>query len=187
MTTMTPRPGLPLANRLAAARPERSADVTVPINYNELRSLANELREGGMSVPDIARKLDLPRSTIYAWLPKEHDSARVSEMARMRGQGMTNMEIAEHFGITRQRVAAILGPTARRGRVADPRAAVRVRLTPADVEKVVRIAERLGLRITSGAEAGRGSINAMLEEIAAGNLTLAWREGRNAYTRLIDE
>jgi DNA-binding MarR family transcriptional regulator len=108
-------------------------------------------------------------------------------MATMRNQGMTNKEIAEHFGITRQRVAAILGPSARRGRPTDPRAAVRIRLTPRDVEKVVRTAERLGLRITSGAEAGRGSINALLEEIATGNLTVAWREGRNAFTRLIDQ
>jgi transposase len=161
--------------------------VTVPINYNELRSLAAELREGGMSVPDIARKLDLPRATIYAWLPKGHDTARVAEMAQMRGRGMTNMEIAKHFGITRQRVAAILGPTARRGRVADPRSAVRVRLSSADVERVIGTAERLGLRITSGAEAGRGSINALLEEIATGNLAVAWREGRTAFTRLIDE
>jgi transposase len=160
---------------------------TAPIDYRKLRNLASELREGGMSVPEIARKLDLPRSTIYAWLPKDHDGSRVAQMATMRNQGMTNKEIAEHFGITRQRVAAILGPSARRGRPTDPRAAVRIRLTPRDVEKVVRTAERLGLRITSGAEAGRGSINALLEEIATGNLTVAWREGRNAFTRLIDQ
>jgi orotate phosphoribosyltransferase-like protein len=160
---------------------------TTPINYAKLRDLALEMREGGLGVPEIARELELPRSTIYAWLPKEDDGSRAARMARMREQGRTNKEIAEKFNITRQRVSAILGPTTRRGRMPDPRQAIRVRLTADAVNRLVATADTLGLRITSGAEAGRGSINALLDEIAAGNLRVTWKEGRTAFTRLIDQ
>jgi orotate phosphoribosyltransferase-like protein len=163
-----------------------TAQEATGIDYAKLRDLAMEMNEAGLTVPAIARELELPRSTIYAWLPKGNDGSRAARMAQMREQGMTNKEIAARFNITRQRVSAILGPSARRGRPADPRTAVRVRLSSRDVEQVVAVAERLGLRITSGAEAGRGSINALLEEIAAGNLRVAWRDGRTAYTRLIE-
>lgn len=155
------------------------------INYAKLRDQALELHDGGMSAPEIARMLDLPRATIYAWLPKSPDDAKIARMLAMREQGMTNSEIGQHFQISRQRVAAAIGPTTRRGRPVDERTAVRVRLTPANVERVVAIAANLGIRVESGAQAGRGSINALLDEIATGNLKVAWKPGRNGYTSLI--
>ena len=157
-----------------------------PVDHAALRDRAVELRGSGLSIPQIAIALDVPRSTVYSWLPKDDDDSRFAQMARMRESGMTNTQIGEAFGITRQRVSAVLGPSARRGRPAEKRTAVRVRLEAPRVNRLVAIAERLGIRIGAGANAGRGSINALLEEIATGNLVIAWKDGKTGYTHLID-
>jgi len=155
-------------------------------DLKELRTKALALRKKGLSIPQIANELGIPRVTVYSWLPETDDKdGRFAKMVAMREQGMTNIEIAEHFGTSHQYVSKVLGPSVRRGRRADPRDRIQVRLESRDHETLVGLAENLGIRIPSGQAAGRGSINALLEEIARGRLKVAWSKGHTPHTHLV--
>lgn len=152
-----------------------------------LRDEALRLHRDGMPIPKIAETLGVPRITAYSWIPRPGEESQFAQMASLRASGMTNQEIARRFGVSRQRVSAVLGPSSRRGRAADSRRAVRVRLDERDADRIVSIADGLGIRVGGGAQAGRGSVNGLLAEIAAGNLVVVWNDGHTNYSHLLDE
>lgn len=81
------------------------------------RREALRLHAAGVSKLAIGIQLGVSRKTVFNWLPPSHPRAERkvtrAELEALRCQQFTNIEIARQSGISRQRVAQILGPIPR--------------------------------------------------------------------------
>ncbi len=142
---------------------------------------ARKLRAEGCSKPAIARELGVSLATIKNWLPAERprptQRADRAQLLAMREQGrLTNSEIARRTGISRQRVAQILGPIPRY--VEGERQSVTISLPVHDLERLRDMAQHLGYLSWAGTLSGQGSVSAMIGAIAEGQLELRPRRKR---------
>lgn len=131
------------------------------------------LREAGRSLAEIAEELGVHRMTVVSWLPtrQEEESGIREEMARMRLKGMSNIEIAEAMGTSRNRVGALLGPAPRVGPPTDERRKIVVRVADKDYDRIVARLAELGIP-HEGVKNRPHPLTVMLEHIAAGDLIL---------------
>lgn len=149
---------------------------------HRLRAEALQLAEQGMSIREIAKRLGVPRITVFSWVPRAEESVQFKQMADMRAKGMTNIEIARELGTTRHRVGAVLGPTSRRGRRPENRRRIVARLSDKHLNRLSMTANDLGL---PALEPSRMA-TAILEEIGAGRLEVDWKDGYNAFSHLVE-
>ncbi len=154
-------------------------------NTAHLRAEAIRLAGEGKTIKEIADQMEVPRITVFSWVPRAEESAQFQEMAAMRAEGMTNIQIAEALGTTRHRVGAILGPTARRGRRPEQRRRIVARLSEGNLDRLTDEAQRLGIYGVAGGEPSRMA-TLILEEIGAGRLEVNWKNGHNAFSHLVD-
>lgn len=148
---------------------------TVDPRQAEARRL---FHDEGLRKAEIARRLAVNVNTVQTWLPSDSvltDHARRRRAAALRARGATNVEIGTELGISRQRVAQLLGPVAAPSM--GPADRVTVNLPRATAEAMRRRAKALGLRSYRGARSGEGSIARLLEAIRTGELELRRRGG----------
>lgn len=138
------------------------------------RSEARRLQAAGMSVRQIAARMDLPPTTIQNWLPTEEEAGQFARWARLRAAGLSNTAIAEREGVNRQRVAAVLGPVPRRKTSGQRKP---LDLSPATWNGARNAAAALGLKAVQGSAEGTGSVGMLLDALAAGELKIEWRDG----------
>ncbi len=93
---------------------------------------------------------------------------RRERMFELEKNGMTRSKIGKVYGISRQRVAQIMGPIEFRGH----RKEIHVYAVPELFQKVVDIADHFGLHHKAGATAGQGSVGLLIEQIALGQLSV---------------
>ena len=110
--------------------------------------------------------------TITTTLTREERDARDNEMQDLRRQGLTNVQIAEQMGVTRQRVHQVLGPV----RPAPAEDKITVVGTKKGIERLRELAVQHGYRTTSGPKAGQGSVSLLLGAVARGELEIRRRK-----------
>jgi predicted DNA-binding protein (UPF0251 family) len=129
------------------------------------RREALRLHAAGVSKLAIGIQLGVSRKTVFNWLPPTHPRAERkvtrAELEALRCQQFTNIEIARQSGISRQRVAQILGPIPR-----PHREMKKVFVHIPDVEAIRDVAKSLGYRVAKGPYSGEGNISALLAAIA---------------------
>lgn len=151
-------------------------------NVAHMRSKAIRMHGEGMRARDIAKELGVPPLAVHNWLPGSTGDTQFETMAAMRAKGMTNIEIAEHTGVSRQRVSKVLGPV-RRPTTSDIRTTIRV---PRElIDGLNAIAEGLGLQRGKSSDK-YSQIVYMLAEIAAGRITVKWKTGHGPFSYLAD-
>jgi hypothetical protein len=100
--------------------------------------------------------------------PQLQDSRRES-MLELISRGWSRSQIAKQYGISRQRVAQIVGLAPNRGK----RQEIHVYALPEAFKEVANIALEKGLRHQAGGTAGGGSVGRLIEQIAEGKLVIA--------------
>jgi DNA-binding transcriptional regulator LsrR (DeoR family) len=100
--------------------------------------------------------------------PDDVAQARLERMRDLEKNGWNRKQIGQEYGISRQRVAQLLGRLPDRGR----RGEVHIYIVPEAYEKIVEMAEGYGLRHRAGRTAGQGSVGLLLEQVAQGNLKI---------------
>lgn len=151
-------------------------------NIAHLRKRAIRLHNRGMRVRDISRELQVPPLAVKNWLPGKSGDDQFETMAAMRARGMTNVEIAEHTGLSRQRVGHVLGAV-RKPRQAD--ISTRIRVQREAAEGMIRVAEELGIH--PGKRSDKYSqVARLMEDIVAGRIELKWKPGHGPFSYLAD-
>lgn len=137
----------------------------------QMRHDARRLQAEGLSIRQVAAKLDLPPTTVANWLPTAAERSQFDRMMRLRLEGMNNQQIADQLGVIRQRVAAVLGPVPRRKTRGKRRT---IDLSPETWDGARQVARDLGLRAVQGSAEGTGSIGMLLDAIAYGEVSVTW-------------
>src|SRR5215204_2754247 len=85
-----------------------------PEEINEMRVTATKMRAEGKTLQEIGDALGISKTGVWIYLPAEDDEQSREAAMRMRSmrneEGMNNSEIADIMGVSRQRVAQVLGP-----------------------------------------------------------------------------
>lgn len=103
-------------------------------------------------------------------MPTEFDERRIQTMRKLEANGWNRTEIAEKYGITRARVAQLLGHIPNVGG-RKPRV---VYVLDGPWQKAEKRAKKLKLFIRSGPTAGSGSVATMIEKIGTGELVVSY-------------
>lgn len=133
---------------------------------------ANELAAEGKTYKQIARALGVPPLEVYASIPDTGEDSSFAQMARLASHGLSNAQIAQRLGVTRQAVSKQLGPRERRGETV-----VRnMRMKPGTFDRMRELASDLGYLAGRGIDPHAGSIGRLLDAIAAGEVKIARSE-----------
>lgn len=100
--------------------------------------------------------------------PQEIHFERKQKMQALEAAGWTRKAIAEHEGISRQRVTQILGPADK----SENQKEYHHYINENSYEKVMGIAKKLNLFLRSGKNIGKGSVTKLIEQIGEGRLTV---------------
>ena len=159
-----------------------------PDEINEMRKLATKMRAEGSTLQEIGDAIGISKTGVWIYLPAEDDDNTREAAMRMRSmrneEGMNNSEIAEIMGISRQRVAQVLGPIGE-DTLASRVAGLREVRLPVEAIPVIREkARELGYINTRGVNAMEGSIPLLIRAIANGEIALIRMRGaRNSPVR----
>jgi transposase len=147
-----------------------------------LKERAVAMHQAGQSRYAISKALGVSTKTLRAWLPGAYDSAAASrqvagrrdEVLALHAQGLTGSEIARRLGISRARVAVLLGNQP--GKRFPGTESVVVRLAPEAVDRLLVIADQHRAYTPKGPNVGKPSLSVMLDRIAAGELKVVKAE-----------
>lgn len=147
-----------------------------PEEINQMRATATKMRADGATLAEIGKALGISKTGVWIYLPAE-DSVEAREAAmRMRQmrneEGMNNSEIAEVMGISRQRVAQVLGPIGEETLTKKVVGLREVRLPVEAIPVLREKARELGYVNTRGINAMEGSIPMLANAIAKGDVAL---------------
>jgi len=130
------------------------------------------LHATGVSKRAIRLQLGVSSRTVRKWLPPTHPRAEHkvtrAEVQALRQKQFSNVEIARETGVSRQRVAQILGSN-----VKPRRDMKKIYVVIPDVSAVRAIAKSLGYRIEKGPNSGAGNISALMAAIADGEVRVS--------------
>ena len=108
--------------------------------------------------------------------PRKYTEEQLAYMLALRERGYTRKMIALAIerdlglSLSMATLSKILGPLPSERKAGNRE--VRVRLTETERARLIEIAERHDLRNAAGEHAGRGSVNKLIEAIAAGKLAV---------------
>lgn len=153
-----------------------SASATMPREATKERAAA--MLAEGKTKKAVAAELGVSAATMTNWFPSDRirgDSVARAQCEALRDEGLNYTQIAERVGISRQRVAQILGPLPyRRKHTKD----VRLTISEETVDACKRIAKRLGAVSYQGPTTGEGNLSVLLDRIARGDFEVRLAEKR---------
>ena len=160
-----------IVGKKTPSRTKRSAQ-----EINQMRMTATQMRREGKTLQEIGDALGISKSGVWIYLPAEENPKIRESAMRMRQmrneEGMNNSEIAQVMGVSRQRVAQVLGPIGE-DTVASKVAGLREVRLPIEAIPVLRDkARELGFVNTRGINAMEGSIPLLASAIAKGDVAL---------------
>ncbi len=152
-----------------------------PEEVNEMRATATRLRKEGKTLAEIGEAIGVSKSGAWMYLPLEDDDSTRETAMRMRAmrneEGMNNAQIAALMGVSRQRVAQVLGPIGEETLASKVSGLREVRL-PVEAIPVLRDKARdMGYINTRGINALEGSIPMLVSAIAKGEVALVRVKG----------
>lgn len=147
-----------------------------PEEINQMRATATEMRREGKTLQEIGDALGISKSGVWIYLPAEEGGSAKESAMRMRQmrteQGLNNSQIAKIMGVSRQRVAQVLGPIGDETLTSKVSGLREVRL-PVEAIPIFRDKARdLGYVNTRGINAMEGSIPMLVSAIAKGEVAL---------------